>query len=49
MNAHSVIAFQSIELPRASADPPEGSLRAALGLTSTAAGGNVPRTTLSAR
>jgi len=32
VNAHSVIAFQSIELPRTSVDPPEGSLRAALGL-----------------
>jgi hypothetical protein len=32
VNARSVMAFQAIELPRSSADPPEGSLRAALGL-----------------
>ena len=32
VNARSVLAFQAIELPRTSADPPEGSLRAALGL-----------------
>jgi hypothetical protein len=31
-NARSVMAFQAVELPRTSADPPEGSLRAALGL-----------------
>ena len=32
VNARSVMAFQAIELPRTPADPPEGSLRAALGL-----------------
>jgi hypothetical protein len=32
VNPRSVLAFQAIELPRTSADPPEGSLRAALGL-----------------
>ena len=31
VNARSVVAFQVIELPRSAADPPEGSLRAALG------------------
>ena len=32
IDSRTVIAFQAIELPRTPADPPEGALRAALGL-----------------
>ena len=50
VNAHSVRAYQVIELPRSPQDPPEGTLRSRWGLTATTgAGGTTPPPTSATR